>query len=101
MLLLSGLIALPLFAAEEKTFIDPTRPGISTAVVSSTPEQATEWILTSIVTGEKPFAIIDNQIKQVGEKIHGITIKSITSDEVKLEDGRRLSLFQSITEHKG
>lgn len=100
MLLLAGFMVLPQLQAKPRTLTDPTRPGV--AVIATTKsEKATNWQLTSIVTGDKPFAIIDDQIKQVGDPIHGVTIKSITADTVELADGRRLTLFQSITEHKG
>ena len=99
MILLVGMVLLP--SLQAKQLIDPTRPSVVVMSSETEAKQATNWQLSSIVTGTKPFAIIDDQLIQVGEQIHGVTVKSITSDAVELSDGRRLTLYQSITEQKG
>ena len=99
MIALLGVTFLPPLAA--KSLIDPTRPSITVVSSDSEVTQATNWQLTSIVTGDKPFAIIDNQLVQVGEHIHGVKVTSINTDAVELSDGRRIALYQSITEPKG
>ncbi|RYV03459.1 MSHA biogenesis protein MshK [Shewanella sp. OPT22] len=100
-MLLSSLLFLPQLQAKSEISIDPTRPGVVVTHSTSTKAQTSAWKLTSIVMGDKPFAIIDDQIKQIGDKIHGVKITSITSDSVTLSDGRELALFESVIEHKG
>ncbi|MDD8060261.1 MULTISPECIES: SctD/MshK family protein [Shewanella] len=83
-----------------QTLRDPTLPGQGYAVVSQ-PQNMTQQslVLNSIVNGQNAYAVINNKIVAVGDTVNdGLTVSSIGQDNVTLSDGRKLQLFQSITE---
>ncbi|MCU7975091.1 MSHA biogenesis protein MshK [Shewanella sp. SW36] len=79
---------------------DPTLPGKGFAVqghASQTQDQA--LVLNSIVSsGNTAYAVINNKILSVGDSVQGLSIVKITPTYVSLSDGRKLTLFQAITE---
>ncbi|MCA1897291.1 MSHA biogenesis protein MshK [Shewanella putrefaciens] len=79
---------------------DPTLPGkgySGTGQVTQSQEQT--LILNSIVSsGSTAYAVINNKILSVGDSIQGVKIVRITPSSVSLSDGRKLALFQAITE---
>lgn len=79
---------------------DPTLPGKGFAVqghASQTQDQA--LLLNSIVSsGNTAYAVINNKILSVGDSVQGLSIVKITPTYVSLSDGRKLTLFQAITE---
>ncbi|WP_420709414.1 MSHA biogenesis protein MshK [Shewanella sp. 10N.7] len=84
--------------ADAKVLRDPTLPGQGYVTVSSNSERADSLVLNSIVNSAKPHAVINNKIVFVGDRIDGIRIEYIGKSYVNLSDGRKLKLFQSITE---
>ncbi len=100
-LMISTAVLVLSSSPQAKQLIDPTRPGVAAVSNAARANQMADWNLTGIVTGDKPFAIIDDQLFQIGEPVHGVKITAITTDTVSLADGRTLKLFQSITEQKG
>ncbi|MCL1100665.1 MSHA biogenesis protein MshK [Shewanella saliphila] len=78
---------------------DPTLPGQGYAVVTPQNISQQSLVLNSIVNGQHAYAVINNKIVAVGGKVNnGLTVSSIGQDNVTLSDGRKLQLFQSITE---
>lgn len=87
-------------SVDAQSLRDPTLPGQGYAVVT-TPQNITQQslILNSIVNGQHAYAVINNKIVAVGDTVNnGLTVSSISQDNVTLSDGRKLQLFQSITE---
>lgn len=95
-------IALAILAssASAEVLRDPTLPGkgfSATGQADQTHDQA--LVLNSIVSsGNTAYAVINNKILSVGDSIQGRTIVRITPSTVSLSDGRKLTLFQIITE---
>ncbi|WP_373284922.1 MSHA biogenesis protein MshK [Shewanella inventionis] len=96
----SSLIILLVSQAEAQTLRDPTLPsqGYTAPQASHVSQQA--LVLNSIVNGQRAYAVINNNILSVGDSISGIGLRitAIGQDSVTLSDGRKLQLFQSITE---
>ncbi len=85
------------------TLRDPTKPGHSsgqsTVVKTSTNNQL---VLNSIVKKDSSaYAVINNQIFALGERVKGVKIVHIGKDSVSLANGRKLTMFQAITDFKG
>ncbi|WP_144214482.1 MSHA biogenesis protein MshK [Shewanella donghaensis] len=81
-----------------KSLRDPTLPGQGFVVSSTSVNQPESLVLNSIVNSNKPHAVINNKIVFVGDSIEGVRIEYIGKHYVNLSDGRKLKLFQSITE---
>lgn len=79
---------------------DPTLPGKSySAVGVASQNQHQALVLNSIVSsGNTAYAVINNKIVSVGDSIQGVKVVRITPSSVSLSDGRKLALFQAITE---
>ncbi|MCL1088995.1 general secretion pathway protein GspB [Shewanella profunda] len=79
---------------------DPTLPGKGySATGQATQAQEQTLILNSIVSsGSTAYVVINNKILSVGDSIQGVKIVRITPSSVSLSDGRKLALFQAITE---
>ncbi|MBW0280045.1 MSHA biogenesis protein MshK [Shewanella xiamenensis] len=79
---------------------DPTLPGKSYSAVSAASQnQHQALVLNSIVSsGNTAYAVINNKIVSVGDSIQGVEVVRITPSSVSLSDGRKLALFQAITE---
>lgn len=96
----AGFMTLFVGHANAQTLRDPTLPsqGYVAVQVDSGSQQA--LVLNSIVNGQRAYAVINNHILSVGDTISGIGLRvsSIGQDSVTLSDGRKLQLFQSITE---
>ena len=92
------LVSSPMVSAE--SLRDPTLPGKGFAVqghASQTQDQV--LVLNSIVSsGNTAYAVINNKILSVGDSVQGLSIVKITPTYVSLSDGRKLTLFQAITE---
>ena len=86
------------FFSHGKVLRDPTLPGQGYVTASGNAERADSLVLNSIVNSAKPHAVINNKILFVGDRIDGIRIEYIGKSYVNLSDGRKLKLFQSITE---
>lgn len=92
------LVSSPIASAE--SLRDPTLPGKGFAVVGHASQaQDQAMVLNSIVSsGNTAYAVINNKILSVGDSIQGLNIVKITPTYVSLSDGRKLTLFQAITE---
>lgn len=86
--------------AEAQSLRDPTLPSQGYVAVSSNAVPQQTMVLNSIVNGQRAYAVINNNILSVGDTISGVGLRvtSIGQDSVTLSDGRKLQLFQSITE---
>ncbi|GGQ15189.1 MSHA biogenesis protein MshK [Shewanella litoralis] len=100
LVLVVGSLMLLTTHAKAQSLRDPTLPGQGYVAVSSSiaPKQA--MVLNSIVNGQRAYAVINNNILSVGDTVSGIGLRvtAIGQDSVTLSDGRKLQLFQSITE---
>ncbi|QUN07692.1 MSHA biogenesis protein MshK [Shewanella yunxiaonensis] len=79
---------------------DPTLPpyGLQSMSSSSTNAPVT-LVLNSVVQGPSGTrAVINNQLYRRGDRLQGTSISAIHANEVVLADGRKLRLFQTITE---
>lgn len=83
-----------------KELRDPTLPGKAFAQGQpAAPTQGQRLVLNSIVSSaNSAYAVINNQILSVGDSIQGVKVVRITTGAVWLSDGRKLQLFQTITE---
>lgn len=79
---------------------DPTMPPAGMVAVDANRKDAdTPLVLNSIIQGPTGAnAIINNQLYRAGERLQGTAIRHIGANEVVLADGRRLRLFEKITE---
>lgn len=79
---------------------DPTMPAQGVNLLAK--EQGGQGlILSSLLSGPQGRrAVINNQIYRQGDRIQGVVLSRIDQDSVLLADGRRLYLFQAITERK-
>jgi MSHA biogenesis protein MshK len=95
----SCLMMLLVFAANAQTLRDPTLPGQGFIAVKAKADNQS-LMLNSIVNGQHSYAVINNIILSVGDAISGsgLRVSKISKDYVTLSDGRKLQLFQSITE---
>jgi MSHA biogenesis protein MshK len=95
--LVSGLACFMGSMANAQTLRDPTLPA-SSVLGQSSPEKASGLVLHSIIKGQQSYVIINDQILKLGGKIQGLTIINISHRDVTLSDGRKLTLFKSVTE---
>jgi MSHA biogenesis protein MshK len=95
----SSLMMLLMSAANAQTLRDPTLPGQGFVAVQAKADNQS-LVLNSIVNGQNTYAVINNIILSVGDAISGsgLRVSKINKDDVTLSDGRKLQLFQSITE---
>lgn len=95
-----ALLSVAPFVAFAESLRDPTLPGKGHAVAAQSSQvHAQTMVLNSIVSsGNTAYAVINNQILSVGDPIQGVRILNITPASVSLSDGRKLTLFQAITE---
>ncbi|MCL1142091.1 MSHA biogenesis protein MshK [Shewanella gaetbuli] len=94
-----GLLALSLnVGAKEQTLRDPTLPHAGYQMSVTTEETYSGLVLNSIINGPNSYAVINNKIMKVGDTVQGVRIVSIGKRQVNLADGRKLTLFQSVTE---
>ena len=91
------------FNLNAATLRDPTKPGYSSgksASVKTTTNKS--LVLNSIVKNDNSaYAVINNQIFTLGESVKGVKVVHIGKDRVSLADGRKLTMFQAITDYKG
>lgn len=77
---------------------DPTLPSQG-AQMSAATGATSQWRLSSVVnSGNRAYAVIDNKIYSLGDRVHGVKIVTITDNTVSLSDGRKLSMFPAVTE---
>lgn len=97
------LILLGISAAQADTLRDPTRPGHGAVAISSAAADIdTSLTLNSVVKAEaSSYAVINNKIFSLGDRVQGVTITAIDTISVSLSDGRKLTMYQAITETKG
>ena len=77
---------------------DPTRPsgGVSQASHTAT---SSALVLNSVVnSGARSYAVINNKILSVGDRVQGVQIVAIGQNSVSLADGRTLRMFTAVTE---
>ncbi|MCK8045814.1 MSHA biogenesis protein MshK [Shewanella sp. 1CM18E] len=91
------------FSVNATALRDPTLPGDASGkadvVTSSTNNNL---VLNSVVKNNtSAYAVINNQIFTLGERVKGVKIVGIGEDSVSLADGRKLTMFQAITDFKG
>ena len=79
---------------------DPTLPGKGySAVGAASQNQHQALVLNSIVSsGKKAYGVINNKNVCVGDNNQGVKVVRFTPSSVSLSDGRKLALFQAITE---
>ncbi|GIU12147.1 MSHA biogenesis protein MshK [Shewanella sp. MBTL60-007] len=91
------------FNLNAATLRDPTLPGNTSEkgkVVSGSSSR--HLVLNSVVKKDSSaYAVINNQIYTLGERVKGVKIVHIGKDTVSLSDGRKLTMFQAITDLKG
>lgn len=90
-------------SVQAETLRDPTRPGREVGVASTAiPDKGHALQINSIVNaGTNSHAVINNQIYVVGDRVQGVKITRIGINSVSLADGRKLNMYQIITETKG
>ncbi|MBB1269639.1 MSHA biogenesis protein MshK [Shewanella sp. SR44-3] len=76
---------------------DPTLPA-GQMMDSAEKSQQSSLVLSSIIKGSENYAVINNHILKVGERIEGLKLVHIGHKDVTFSDGRKLTLFQVITE---
>lgn len=85
------------FAVNGQSLRDPTLPA-KVQQAEQGQQAESSLVLHSIVTGEHSYVVINDKILKLGERIQGLSIIKISNRDVTLSDGRKLTLFQSITE---
>jgi len=100
---LVSLLVLLTSTVHAETLRDPTRPGRGGVITDARASgQANALVLNSIVKGEtSSHAVINNKIFVLGDRVQGVKIVRIDSSSVSLADGRKLKMYQAITETKG
>ena len=102
-LLAKGLILLALLCSQElvaASLRDPTMPAQGVSLSTKQPGEQS-LVLNSLLKGPQgKRAVINNQIYRQGDRVQGVVLSLIDQDSVLLADGRRLYLFQAITERK-
>ncbi len=98
-----SLILLALLCSQDlaaASLRDPTMPAQGVNLPAK--EQGGQGlILSSLLSGPQGRrAVINNQIYRQGDRIQGVVLSRIDQGSVLLADGRRLYLFQAITERK-
>ena len=76
---------------------DPTLPAGQVVAAGSQAAQS-GLVLSSIIKGSENYAVINNQILKVGDRIEGLKLVHIGHKDVTFSDGKKLTLFQVITE---
>ena len=93
-----GFLSITLvFAAHGQSLRDPTLPShtYQSEAVTNTQQSL---VLNSVINGASSYAVINNKIMKVGDTVQGVRIVSIGKSQVSLSDGRKLHLFQSVTQ---
>lgn len=87
---------------QAETLRDPTRPGLGAIVLASTAsDEGTQLVLNSVLkSGSSSIAVINNKMFALGERVQGVKITAINTTSVSLSDGRKLTMYQAITEIK-
>lgn len=96
-LIFSGILSLGCFAVNGQSLRDPTLPA-KVGHTAQALQAESDLVLHSIVKGEHSYVVINDKILKLGERIQGLSIINISHRDVTLSDGRKLTLFQSITE---
>ncbi|MEC4725439.1 MSHA biogenesis protein MshK [Shewanella sp. D64] len=101
--ILAMLVLVLMASVQAETLRDPTRPGKEVGSASTaTPEKGHALQLNSIISaGTNSHVVINNQIYVVGDRVQGVKITQIGINSVSLADGRKLNMYQIITETKG
>ncbi len=86
---------------KDQTLRDPTKPSNFMALQTDQNNNNGVLTLNSIVTGSQPFIVVNDEIKTIGDSINNVKIIQIETNSVELADGRRLTLFETITKLKG
>jgi MSHA biogenesis protein MshK len=92
----SALLLMTL-SVEGQVLRDPTLPSGQVMTAGSQTAQS-GLVLSSIIKGRENYAVINNQILKVGERIEGLKLVHIGHQDVTFSDGKKLTLFQVITE---
>ena len=78
---------------------DPTKPVNNAAPRSQKTRTGGNLKLNSVVIQTtQSYAVINNRIYHRGQKVRGIRITKITEDHVLLANGRKLTLFKSLSQ---
>ena len=93
----SALSLILVASVQAQSLRDPTLPsqGFQRAAMVNDKQGL---VLNSVVNGAHSYAVINNKIMKVGDNVQGVRIVAIGTGHVSLSDGRKLQLFQSITE---
>ncbi|RLV59050.1 MSHA biogenesis protein MshK [Parashewanella curva] len=100
-LLLVGLSCAGLVQAASLN--DPTRPAVmpSAEPAGTVTVKKSRSGLTSIISGKRPVAIINNEIKSVGDSINGSKVVAIKPTQVILANGKKIKMYQSVASAEG
>jgi len=100
---LVSLLVLLTTSIHAETLRDPTRPGRGVVIVkAASSDHVNALVLNSVLKGEtSSHAVINNKIFVLGDRVQGIKIVRIDTSSVSLADGRKLKMYQAITETKG
>lgn len=85
------------FSSLAQQLRDPTLPS-QVVLAATTQTNVQPLVLNSVVHGQQSFAVINNKILSVGDTIQGVRVASIGKGYVTMSDGKKLTLFKSITE---
>ncbi|WP_133405659.1 MSHA biogenesis protein MshK [Parashewanella tropica] len=85
------------------TLNDPTRPAVMPNIkqAGTVTVKKSQSGLTSIISGKRPVAIINNEIKSVGDSINGSRVVAIKPTQVILANGKTIKMFESIASAEG
>ncbi len=99
---LVSLLVLLTTSIHAETLRDPTRPGRGAVIVEVTSSgHVNALVLNSVLKGEtSSHAVINNKIFVLGDRVQGVKIVRIDTSSVSLADGRKLKMYQAITETK-
>ncbi|WP_245608474.1 MSHA biogenesis protein MshK [Shewanella waksmanii] len=99
-----SILVLLSVTTEAQSLRDPTRPSASFYQQQSEASSVGGSALvlqSTVVSGKNASAVINNKMYLVGERVQGVIIAKIQSDSVTFADGRKLHMYQAITEIKG
>ncbi|WP_095504761.1 MSHA biogenesis protein MshK [Paraferrimonas sedimenticola] len=81
--------------------LDPTRPAVGLEPVKGELSvESTGLVLNAVlINGGAKTAVINQQAYQVGQRVSGMRINYIDNNQVRLENGRVLTLFTTVTKN--
>ncbi|MCL1050059.1 MSHA biogenesis protein MshK [Shewanella abyssi] len=82
---------------------DPTLPGAGASITNTATVSVNKSLTLNsvLIKQDGSLAVINNEIFKQGQRVQGVKIVHIGKDTVSLADGRKLTMFKTITEIKG